>query len=244
MAAPKTATDGNVEAPDARRVAIENGAGAPDPARPQPADNLPPPHNIQNQNWDVITPQTSTGVIEGVAKTVIGPNPRGSISYIIIPRNSFYNFFNTLYDSLTNTAFEMAGYEPENMITIDEFRQVCTYLLKACLDCVFSSISGHKPAQRIALPKPFEVPTSLGKVLNDIGAFHCGTLGITICPHAWAAEVKEAHRINTLDLDHMPSFANLVRFGNRPIWNTTTVSGIDTGTAYWALSHANSHQGQ
>ena len=108
---------------------------------------------------------------------------------------------------------------------------------KTRLDSVYSSISGQRPAQRLALPKAFEIPTALGKVLNDIGAFHCGTLGMTICPRAWNPEENPAHRINALDLDNMTSFTNFIPFGKiRQFWTTTTVSGVETGTAYWTLS--------
>lgn len=183
-------------------------------------------------------PSPSSGVLSQIASRFTAPFPVATSQYVTVDTANMASYFSSLFNALVTVIYPDSTYEPQNMITIDQFVLVCRYLTKARIDHVYSAASGRRPPSRIAIPRDFEVPKSLADVINGIGTVLINGAAFNVIPQPEADPQDPAQRLtNRVSFDILQSFAALVAAAlARGFIRTGFISSVPEGTAWWLLT--------
>jgi hypothetical protein len=233
MASKRPATD-STDAPDSKRIVIDEGTSSQNASMSSHSDD---PHRTKGEGHHSRQPQPG-GIITHLARSFSRPFAIHDQQFLVVQTMNIEYFSNAVYTTIVNAIYPDSTDAQGDMITEAQFYLVNRYLMKARIDQVYSTTSGRRPLQRIAIPRAFAVPKCIADVINGIGVFTVNRGALTVIPQPEDDPQEAAQRIGTLTTHAiLTRYSHLVRAAvARNLLRTGEISMIPEGTAWWLLS--------
>lgn len=170
------------------------------------------------------------------------PYPIVDDIFLVVDTAKMETFFKYVWTAIVNCIYPDSRFTTSGLISQANFVLVCRYLFKARIDQVYSSVSGRRPVQRIALSKDYLVPRCLSDLANGIGTFSAQGGALNFIPTPENDPNDQTQRLTSLvSQDIQNAFSRLVKAAERRGFITLhPIGNISAGTAWWLLSVRNS----